>query len=124
MITVLICGGRDCPDAWNIIDRDMMLEIGDRLGLSNFSISKIVHGGAKGADAAAARWAEGEGIKCVAVPAEWRKYGNAAGPIRNRKMLIDHKPDIVVALPGGRGTADMIRAAEEYGIPVVRIGEH
>lgn len=122
MITVLICGGRDCLDAFNVIERDMMVEIEAAL-LRPVTISKIVHGGARGADEDAGRWAESEGIKSVAVPADWKKHGKAAGPIRNRRMLIDHSPDIVVALPGGRGTADMIRASEEFGVPVVRIGQ-
>lgn len=122
MITVLICGGRDCPDAFNTIECEMLVEIEAAL-LRSVTISKIVHGGARGADEAAGRWAESEGIKAVAVPADWKKYGKAAGPIRNRKMLVDHSPDIVVALPGGRGTADMIRAAEEFGVPVARIGQ-
>ena len=37
------------------------------------------------------------------------KHGNAAGPIRNQRMLDHGKPDIVVAFPGGSGTADMVK---------------
>jgi formate dehydrogenase assembly factor FdhD len=28
------------------------------------------------------------------------------------------KPDLVVAFPGGRGTADMVRKAQTAGVPV------
>jgi predicted Rossmann-fold nucleotide-binding protein len=33
-------------------------------------------------------------------------------------MLSEGKPDLVIAFPGGRGTADMIRQAKEAGVPV------
>ena len=36
-------------------------------------------------------------------------------------MLDEGKPDLVVAFPGGRGTADMIRKAEGAGVPVVTV---
>lgn len=34
-------------------------------------------------------------------------------------MLQEGKPDLVVAFPGGRGTAHMTRIAQEAGVPVV-----
>ena len=71
----------------------------------------IIHGGAPGADMLAAEVAQELGIPARAYPADWRKHGRAAGPIRNQLMLDDGKPDIVVAFPGGKGTADMIRRA-------------
>ena len=49
------------------------------------------------------------------MPADWTKHGKAAGPIRNQKML-DECPDLVVAFPGGKGTADMVRRAMKAGI--------
>lgn len=121
---VIICGGRDISreDAINLLERDAKDDIAFATGLHSFSIAKIIHGGCRGADEGAAAWAAREGINTVSCPANWKKHGKAAGPIRNRKMIVDHKPDLVLALPGGKGTADMIRAAEEYGIRVVRVG--
>ena len=49
-----------------------------------------------------------------------RIRGKAAGPERNRRMLDTFKPDGVIAFPGGRGTADCCRAADERAIPVWR----
>jgi hypothetical protein len=83
-------------------------------------ISEIIHGGAKGADLFAGKWATMNGIKETAVPADWNKHGRAAGPIRNQLML-EMKPDGVVAFPGGRGTADMANRAEKSGIKVMRV---
>lgn len=36
-------------------------------------------------------------------------------------MIDEGKPDLVVALPGGRGTADMVRRAKKHGIEVVEV---
>ena len=35
-------------------------------------------------------------------------------------MIDLHKPDFVIALPGGKGTENMIRLAESHGIKVIR----
>jgi hypothetical protein len=47
--------------------------------------------------------------------------GKAAGPIRNQRMIDEGKPDLVIAFPGGRGTADMVSRAKKAGIPVQEI---
>ena len=72
----------------------------------------IINGGAGGADYLARRFAKLWELDCVTVRAEWNKHGKAAGPLRNQKMIDEHKPDMVVAFPGGTGTADMIRRAK------------
>ena len=43
-----------------------------------------------------------------------------AGPVRNARMLVE-KPDLVIAFPGGPGTADMVRRARAAGVEVVEI---
>lgn len=123
---IIICGGRDIPfaDAFNLMDRDLVLELSHASGYHDLSIDLVIHGGCRGADEAADRWARSEHIPVISVPADWKKYGNAAGPIRNRKMLEVHCPDYVVALPGGKGTDGMIRLAEGAGVPVLRLGGH
>jgi hypothetical protein len=52
------------------------------------------------------------------VPAEWKKHGKRAGPLRNMRMLEEWKPDGVAAFPGGSGTADMIAQARNAGVKV------
>ena len=123
MIKILICGGRDLnhADVWNSLERDCLDLVSNCLGINRPKIFHVIHGGMKGADSAAGDWAKSEGAKVTAYPADWKTYGKAAGPIRNRRMLDEGKPDIVVALPGGRGTADMVRQAEDRGVPVVKI---
>lgn len=111
---VLVCGGRDYDDA------ERLNEIFDASHSFN-PISCLIHGAARGADQLAADWALSRDVLCLAYPADWAREGRAAGPIRNQKMIEFGKPDVVVAFPGGRGTADMIRRAEAARIPVVRI---
>ena len=75
--------------------------------------------GAPGGDEGAAEWGKSEDLKVLAFPANWQKPGKAAGPIRNRQMIEQGKPDIVIAFPGGRGTANMVLQSMHAGIPVI-----
>lgn len=79
----------------------------------------MAQGGATGADALARRWARWRGVWCVPYEADWNRYGKAAGPIRNERMLADFRPDLVVAFPGGRGTAHMVDIASRAGVRVM-----
>lgn len=63
------------------------------------------------------RQALARGITVEPHPADWKRHGRAAGPIRNQKML-EEKPEMVVAFPGGKGTADMVKKAGQAGIEV------
>ncbi len=83
-------------------------------------ISRMGVGDAQGADALARRFAAGNGIPCTVFVAEWGRFGNRAGPIRNKRMLLETQPDVLIAFPGGRGTGNCIQAAEELGIKVLR----
>lgn len=47
----------------------------------------FVHGACKGADLLASSVAQKLGYKVLAYPADWEKYGKAAGPIRNQQMI-------------------------------------
>lgn len=92
--------------------------------------AEILHGACRGADLLAARMAlamNETGEKAFIVrpfQANWRKYGKAAGPIRNRKML-DEKPDLVIAfhadLSRSRGTKDCVEEALRRGLKVSHV---
>lgn len=81
----------------------------------------IIEGGARGADRLARNYAKVMDIPCETYDAEWDKYGRGAGPIRNKRMLIEGKPDLVVAFPGGGGTANMIEQSRKAGIRVMEL---
>jgi hypothetical protein len=82
--------------------------------------SIICHGDARGADREAGYEARRLGLEVVVFPANWSRYGKAAGPIRNQQMLDEFKPDLVLAFPilTSVGTYDMIMKATRAGVPV------
>jgi len=112
-LKVLVCGGRDFTDY-----RAVAFAL-NRLSAERGPIELIVHGAAKGADSLAQLYADTAGICCKRYPANWKRDGRMAGPIRNEQMLVTEKPDVVVAFPGGRGTADCVRRAKDFGIEVL-----
>ncbi len=115
----LICGGRD------FTDKEMFNSAMSDLVHLRGMPSVVVQGGAKGADTLARSWAQQHALKIVTEKAKWNVFGNSAGPIRNQVMLDKYSPDFVIAFPGGRGTADMVRRSREAGIDVaeIKIGE-
>jgi predicted Rossmann-fold nucleotide-binding protein len=95
------------------------------------SVHLLLHGGARGADRAIARAARQLGWPVAALPADWRRHGRAAGPIRNRQLLeaAIHQAQalsasglpvsvLVVAFPGGAGTASLVQQARRIQAPV------
>lgn len=111
---VLVCGGR------NFIDRPWLYSVLDQLG---GTVTEIISGGATGADRYAIHWALERKVPYTEWPADWKFDGKAAGPLRNQRMLERAKPDMVIAFPGGRGTADMVRRAKDAKVPVTLLLE-
>ncbi len=107
---VLVCGGRDYSDAETV-----------RQSLDMVRATTIITGGARGADELGLKEASRRGTASMVFCADWQKHGKVAGPIRNQQMLDEGKPDLVMAFPGGRGTADMVRRAKNAGVPVMEI---
>lgn len=136
---VLVCGGRTFGDVpkgftpltpsysrvWRKASEER--EILDRhLSALDPHPTLIIHGAASGADYHAARWAKRNAVTDQPFKADWYPNGfgkldKSAGPRRNQKMLDNGKPDLVLAFPGGSGTADMVRRAKEAGIKIIQI---
>lgn len=112
---VLVCGGRDYDD------EDTVFRELDKLR-KRYGRLTIIQGGARGADGLAREWALGQSsVRLINEPADWEKHGKAAGIIRNQTMLDEHKPDMGLAFPGGRGTADMVRRMRKAGLEVIEV---
>ena len=112
---VIVCGGRDYADQKKVD------EVLDGTQSAGCMIHDLFHGNARGADNLADVWGRKQPhCRVHPIPAQWKKYGKRAGPIRNQQML-GQSPDLVVAFPGGRGTADMVRRAETAGVEVLKI---
>lgn len=130
MTRVLICGGRDYSD-W----QHMFAVLSALHEKHRFSL--VIEGGASGADAGGRAFGERAGIPVSTFKARWSdlshsdavirtrrdgsKYDAKAGHRRNQLMLDDGRPDLVVAFPGGKGTADMANRATAAGVKLVVI---
>ncbi len=111
-------GGRDLAWPQQRVAAELLARSGGRL------VHLLLHGGARGADAAIGRAAQQLGWSALVMPAQWERHGRAAGPIRNRELLeqaiakaeAHTSPGslasvLVVAFPGGPGTASLVREA-------------
>lgn len=109
---VLICGGSEptpevCDAVWNWVMENC--KEGD----------VVIHGAANGVDEQAMIASQTlPGVKHRPFQARWNEFGRSAGAIRNIQMLVEGKPDKVVAFPGGKGTAHMVESARKHGVPV------
>jgi predicted Rossmann-fold nucleotide-binding protein len=129
-------GGRDLAWSHQRIAAELLARSGGRL------VHLLLHGGARGADAAIARAAHQLGWSALVMPAKWQRHGRAAGPIRNRELLelavaraeAHSSPGVstsvlVVAFPGGPGTASLVHQARRLAsrspvpISVVEVSE-
>ena len=111
-------GGRDLAWPQQRVAAELLARSGGRL------VHLVLHGGARGADAAIGRAAQQLGWSALVMPAQWQLHGRAAGPIRNRALLEQAVARavarsssscltsvLVVAFPGGAGTASLVREA-------------
>lgn len=111
---VVVCGGRNFRSPAQVFN-----EL-DRLH-KEYNFTELMQGGAKGADQCAKDWARGKPkIQRHECKADWDRHGVWAGPERNKRM-VEWKPDLVIAFPGGKGTANMVKQAREAGIKVIEV---
>ena len=104
---VLVCGGgRDT-------NREAVFAYLDQMHAEE-PVAVLIHGNDSGADTLAGEWAKANRV-------HESVYPHAAGPIRNQFMLDESLPDVVVAFPGGDGTADMVRRALHAGVPIRQV---
>jgi hypothetical protein len=128
---VLVCGGR------GFRDRMFLFEVMSKLH-KRHEFTCLVHGDAGslvtpkppappyliGADRLAGEWAKENGIEVRSYPISqnvWNELGRYAGPERNKRMLDIEDPHLVVAFPGGPGTASMVGLARADGCPVITV---
>jgi hypothetical protein len=123
---ILVCGGRDYKNKRKVYDvlHELCVKYSKNYNPDDNwlpSDIKIIAGGAKGADSLAEDFAVEHFTEFKEYPAKWHKHGIAAGHIRNQQMLEEERPDLVVAFPGGKGTADMVRRSKKAGFKVMEV---
>ena len=111
---ILICGGRDYNNWLKFCEVMSEYFAWDRYDL------ELISGGARGADSLAEQWAKEYGVIITVFPADWKTYGTRAGYLRN-VLMADQNPDLVIAFPGSKGTAMMVKIARERGIEVQEV---
>lgn len=114
---VAVTGGRDYDDAQRV--HDVLSQAHHQQG-----IECIINGGARGADHFSTQWADGHRVPTEIYDADWETHGKAAGPLRNKRMLNEGRPDVLIAFPGGAGTKSCVKLAENLGIKVVKVTKH
>lgn len=112
---VLVCGGR------KYTDKNRVFQVLDQLNGDGAPVDVIIEGECSGADLLSASWASSRRVRLEPYPADWTRYGLGAGPIRNRQMLIEGKPDLVIAFPGNEGTKDMVKQARRAKVRVMEV---
>jgi hypothetical protein len=112
---ILVCGSRYCDVDLSDLVWNFLSEF-----IPNDEPCTIIHGAARGVDTQAMIVADMlPNCKHLPFAADWHTHGRAAGPIRNKRMLDEGKPDVVIAFPGGKGTANMVSQARAAGIKVI-----
>lgn len=88
--------------------------------LSEYDLSDcIIHvGDAKGVDSCVRNYCKEHNIPHKIFYADWHKFGNSAGPIRNQSMICDASHLIAFPSKDSKGTIHAIKYAESLGIYV------
>jgi len=112
---IVFTGGLDCNDhrlIWDKLDQvhakhpDMVL----------------LHGGSpKGAERAAARWADHRKVPQIAFKPDWTKHAKAA-PFKRNDQMLDVLPIGVIVFPGTGIQENLADKARKLGIPVWKFG--
>lgn len=132
---VLATGGRNFTDHFLLsewLDR-IQYEADDRALLL-----AVLQGGAGGTDLMVREWAMDRNVWLLTERAKWEdlscpdariktrgdgsRYDANAGPRRNQLMLDKYEVDLCLAMPGGNGTADMVRRCRKAGVPILPTG--
>jgi len=106
---LLICGDR------NWTNKELI-----RKYIFSLKPDVIIEGCARGADSIAGKLAREYNIELEEYPANWKKYHIIAGPIRNKQMLVEGKPDFILAfhndIKNSKGTKNMVAQSKKAGI--------
>lgn len=131
-MVVLVTGGRKYANYWRIWRTLDALH-------KTHNFTKLVHGKGGWTDMSADAWAKARDVPVQDYPAKWndisrpdavirehangKPYNVIAGFARNQQMLDEEEVKLVVAFPGGHGTADMVAKARKAGVEVIEVTE-
>lgn len=108
---VLVTGSRDWDD-YDVIEKELT-----NIPIPSGCNPVLVHGGCfSGADYIAHKIGNKLGWKIKTHLADWSKYGNRAGPIRNNHMVTTERPHAALAFckNKSKGTSGCIKEIKTY----------
>ena len=105
----IIAGSRDITDPQVIVDA---------VNACGWVPTVVISGAARGVDTLGQQWATSQSIPVERFPADWQKYGKAAGMIRNGQMAAVAEALIAIPSLRSKGTRDMISKAKTAGLRV------
>jgi len=111
---IIIAGSRDFDD-WDLL----RLKVNYYTFLMEPGSIEIVSGCCgRGADQLGEEYSILNGLPLKEFPADWRRYGDAAGPIRNKEMA-SYATHLIAFWNGkSKGTKNMIEEATKAGLKV------
>lgn len=109
-LVVGVTGGRSYRDYYTV--QKALAKVASRFDIT------VIHGDASGVDAWAKLWCRCTGTPQVPYPADWGRYGDAAGTERNAQMVREAGIQLLLSFPGGSGTRDMTDRCLARNIPV------
>lgn len=113
---LLICAGRHYADSRlcrQALDAFQCLH----------EVRVVIHGGNQSLGAHIEDWAREIGAHLIRYPPNWQRHGKQAERLRNSFMLADSRPDIVLALPGGADTEELLGQAKAQGIRTLSVND-
>ena len=120
-LRIIIAGSRDFND-YELLKKSAIEIITKKTILPD--LTRIVSGGARGADTLGERFANEMGLEISRFIPDWDGLGKRAGYVRNAEMakfaVEDNNDGILIAFWDGksRGTKHMIDLAKRYGLEV------
>lgn len=91
----------------------------DTIQESGFNITTVISGHAPGADTLGEIYADDNDIPVELHPADWNRYGKAAGHIRNAQMADVADAAVIMWDGKSKGTKNMIHEMKKRGLPYI-----
>ncbi len=112
-VSIAIIGSRTFTNYKSLVDAVNSLITDEK-----YEVAKIVSGGAEGADKLGKKYAYDHSYEYLEFPADWEKFGKAAGYIRNKQIV--ESSDVILAFWDGKskGTKHSIDIAHSMDKPV------
>lgn len=120
-IDVCVCGGSDYSDLEYF---EIMDDYNETYGPFQILMVLVAYTWDPRDALLAWTWAKRDGgtvISIAVVHVDWNKAKTWAGPIYDRHITDEVRPDLVIAFSGCRGAERVIREAEKANIPVILV---